>query len=58
MLIKTNKTNRKGNRIYVNAFNGKEKTLPYAGHKQGCKDNKMPQYAFNKLIHPLPLYMR
>ena len=58
MLVKTNKTNRKGNRIYVNALNGKEITLPYAGHKQGCKGNKMPQYAFNKLIQPLPLYLR
>ena len=44
MLIKLNKTDKKGRQIYLNKETGKEQTLPYFPDKI---KNKMPDNAFN-----------
>jgi len=49
MLVKTNKFDKKGNKIYVNAFTGKEQTLPLVRHR---KSGRIPDGILGIFIQP------
>ena len=55
MLVKTNKTNKKGEMIYTNVLTGKSGVLPY--HRDINKGGKMPNHAYKILQHPIPVWM-
>ena len=44
MLVNTERINKKGERIYINALTGKEQTITYVGNH--CTKHSIPDYAF------------
>lgn len=49
MLVKTNKFDKKGDKIYVNAFTGQEQVLSRVRHR---KNGKIPSDVYGRFIIP------